>query len=179
MTYLAPSIAHNHIMHLIFYLPRNAIPGYLLMRSFMNSSHVQYGPLCRSRAALLLTLCALFPQFTNHGLYQLRSAIDNRSVITKRITHRQCFGVDAILDQGHAQRQCVSVQMCVLFTVVVISSRDGARKGRRNIQAVERFLQGCQLPLVQLGAWMLIRRWAFCWGKSWVREAYSVQISLT
>lgn len=95
MTHFAPSVEHKHtcIMHLISYHKRNAILGYLPMPSLMTSSHMQYRPLSRSYAALLLNLCALFPQFMDHG--------------------RQCFRVDAILDQGYTKRQCATVQMCV------------------------------------------------------------------
>ena len=53
-------------------------------------------------------------------------------------THRQCFGVDAILDQGYAERQRAAVQMCVLFVdggcqLTRLGPRGGRRTSRREI----------------------------------------------
>ena len=76
MTHFAHCEEHSYIMPLNSYHKRNAIAGYLPTRSLIISLNMQHRPLSRPHAPLLLDLCALFPQFTNHGLYTLCSAKD-------------------------------------------------------------------------------------------------------
>ena len=117
MTHFAPSVEHNHIMHLI--LISNETPfsgifpcGFLrICPTYNNASYADPGLRC----------CWIFaPSFLNSRITSCTTLISNRYLNPQMPTpHRQCFRVDTILYQGYTKRQCAAVQMRVLVNTVL------------------------------------------------------------
>ena len=125
----------------------------------MNSSHVRTMPIAMQIQRCLVA-APLRPLSSIHGSRSGQNSISNKKLDLPNAQHSQPVLQDLRHFRSRIHKEIVCCDPAVCSVDYSVSSRDEVQ-GKEIVQVSERFRTGCQLLLAQLGAWMLIRRWAF------------------